>query len=43
MREMLQKVPEGDWVCEECKSADETENQKPGKEIVNDEIMKLSV
>ncbi|KAL3756031.1 hypothetical protein ACJRO7_002980 [Eucalyptus globulus] len=32
MREMLQKVPEGDWVCEECKSADETENQKPGIE-----------
>ncbi|XP_039156535.1 uncharacterized protein LOC120287614 [Eucalyptus grandis] len=29
MREMLQKVPEGDWVCEECKSADENENQKP--------------
>ncbi|KAK3447482.1 hypothetical protein EUGRSUZ_A02991 [Eucalyptus grandis] len=32
MREMLQKVPEGDWVCEECKSADENENQKPGIE-----------
>ncbi|KAF8044435.1 hypothetical protein BT93_A2428 [Corymbia citriodora subsp. variegata] len=32
MREMLQKVPDGDWVCEECKSADETENQKPGIE-----------
>ncbi|XP_048127519.1 uncharacterized protein LOC115742732 isoform X2 [Rhodamnia argentea] len=32
MREMLQKVPESDWVCEECKSADETENQKPGIE-----------
>ncbi|KAK4253459.1 hypothetical protein QN277_010128 [Acacia crassicarpa] len=25
MREMLQKVPEGDWLCEECK---ETENQR---------------
>jgi hypothetical protein len=28
---MLQKVPEGDWLCEECKLAEETENQKPGK------------
>jgi hypothetical protein len=31
MRDMLQKVPEGDWLCEECKLAEETENQKPGK------------
>ncbi|KAF2288055.1 hypothetical protein GH714_004134 [Hevea brasiliensis] len=30
MREMLQKVPEGDWLCEECKLAEETENQKQG-------------
>ncbi|KAI4295253.1 hypothetical protein L6164_035319 [Bauhinia variegata] len=28
MREMLQKVPEGDWLCEECKYAEETENQR---------------
>ncbi|KAG2701227.1 hypothetical protein I3760_06G034700 [Carya illinoinensis] len=28
MREMLQKLPEGDWLCEECKSAEESENQK---------------
>ena len=28
---MLQKVPEGDWLCEECKLAEETENRKPGK------------
>ncbi|XP_054811853.1 uncharacterized protein LOC129313051 [Prosopis cineraria] len=27
MREMLQKVPEGDWLCEECKYA-EAENQR---------------
>ncbi|KAI4384686.1 hypothetical protein MLD38_002805 [Melastoma candidum] len=26
MREMLQKVPEGEWLCEECKFSDETEN-----------------
>ncbi|VFR01039.1 unnamed protein product [Cuscuta campestris] len=31
MREMLDKVPEGDWLCEECKSEDEIENQKQGK------------
>lgn len=30
MREMLDKVPEGDWLCEECKSAEENENQKQG-------------
>ena len=28
---MLQKVPEGDWLCEECKFAEESENQKQGK------------
>ncbi|XP_027359877.1 uncharacterized protein LOC113868469 [Abrus precatorius] len=28
MREMLQKVPEGDWLCEECKDADENETKK---------------
>ncbi|KAI4383016.1 hypothetical protein MLD38_008900 [Melastoma candidum] len=26
MKEMLQKVPEGEWLCEECKFSDETEN-----------------
>jgi len=31
MREMLEKVPEGDWLCEECKEAEENENKKPGK------------
>ncbi|XP_022746961.1 uncharacterized protein LOC111296775 isoform X4 [Durio zibethinus] len=30
MREMIQKVPEGDWLCEECKLAEETESQKQG-------------
>ncbi|CAJ1926292.1 unnamed protein product [Sphenostylis stenocarpa] len=28
MREMLDKVPEGDWLCEECKDAEENENKK---------------
>uniref|UniRef100_A0A2P2M0K8 Zinc finger PHD-type domain-containing protein n=1 Tax=Rhizophora mucronata TaxID=61149 RepID=A0A2P2M0K8_RHIMU len=32
MREMLQKVPEGDWLCEECKLAEEIENQKQGSD-----------
>ncbi|KAG8647945.1 uncharacterized protein LOC110622611 isoform X4 [Manihot esculenta] len=32
MREMLQKVPEGDWLCEECKLAEETENQRQGSD-----------
>ncbi|KAL2329271.1 hypothetical protein Fmac_022698 [Flemingia macrophylla] len=27
MREMLEKVPEGDWLCEECKYAEETANR----------------
>ncbi|XP_057970025.1 uncharacterized protein LOC131159286 isoform X2 [Malania oleifera] len=31
MREMLDKVPEGDWLCEECKFAEETGNQTPNK------------
>ncbi|ESR50667.1 hypothetical protein CICLE_v10033462mg, partial [Citrus x clementina] len=33
MKEMLQKVPEGDWLCEECKFAEETEKQKQGSDI----------
>ncbi|KAE9620217.1 putative chromatin regulator PHD family [Lupinus albus] len=28
MRQKLEKVPEGDWLCEECKYAEETENQR---------------
>ena len=31
MREMLQNLPEGDWLCEECKLAEESGNQKQGK------------
>lgn len=31
MRERLDEVPEGDWLCEECKSAEENENQKQGE------------
>lgn len=32
MREMIQKIPEGDWLCEECKFAEETEKQKQGRQ-----------
>ncbi|RDX94140.1 Bromodomain adjacent to zinc finger domain protein 2B, partial [Mucuna pruriens] len=28
MREMLEKVPEGDWLCEECKYVEETANRR---------------
>ncbi|KAG4386225.1 hypothetical protein AAZX31_11G008600 [Glycine max] len=28
MREMLEKVPEGDWLCEECKDAEENEKKR---------------
>ncbi|XP_047155975.1 uncharacterized protein LOC124827039 isoform X2 [Vigna umbellata] len=28
MREMLVKLPEGDWLCEECKCAEETTNRR---------------
>ncbi|XP_059435246.1 uncharacterized protein LOC132168162 isoform X4 [Corylus avellana] len=35
MREMLQKVPDGDWLCEECKFAEESENQKQAEESEN--------
>ena len=31
MRKMLRRVPKGDWLCEECKFAEQIENQKPGK------------
>ncbi|KAJ0244584.1 Uncharacterized protein HA466_0191990 [Hirschfeldia incana] len=32
MRVMLKKVPAGDWLCEECKFAEQAENQKRDKE-----------
>lgn len=41
MRDMLQKVPEGDWLCEECKLAEETENQKQGKAEIAVQIIFL--
>jgi hypothetical protein len=31
MREMLGKLPEGDWFCEECQDAVEAENKRLGK------------
>ncbi|KAL3374138.1 hypothetical protein AABB24_005884 [Solanum stoloniferum] len=33
MREMLQKVPEGDWMCEECKFDEEMKNRKEDKSV----------
>lgn len=30
MREMLVKLPEGDWLCEECKCAEDTTNRRLG-------------
>ncbi|GAB2264936.1 hypothetical protein Dimus_000007 [Dionaea muscipula] len=30
MRDMLDKVPDGNWLCEECKFNEETEKQKRG-------------
>lgn len=33
MREMLQKVPEGDWMCEECKFDEEMKNRKGDKSV----------
>ncbi|MBA0552010.1 hypothetical protein Golob_022854 [Gossypium lobatum] len=41
MREMLQKVPEGDWLCEECKLAEETESQKQGLDSEGKKAKKL--
>ncbi|KAL4377299.1 hypothetical protein GQ457_02G039610 [Hibiscus cannabinus] len=42
MREMLRKVPEGDWLCEECKLAEETESQKQGSDSEGKKAKKLS-
>lgn len=33
MREMLQKVPERDWMCEECKFDEEIKNRKEDKSV----------
>ncbi|KAL5767551.1 hypothetical protein ACOSQ2_014334 [Xanthoceras sorbifolium] len=33
MREMRRKVPEGNWLCEECQLAEDTENQKQGSDV----------
>ncbi|KAK7263981.1 hypothetical protein RJT34_31582 [Clitoria ternatea] len=40
MRDMLKKVPEGDWLCEECKYAEETANQRP--DIEEKKVHKVS-
>ncbi|KAB2609673.1 hypothetical protein D8674_041880, partial [Pyrus ussuriensis x Pyrus communis] len=33
MRKMLRRVPKGPWLCEECKFAEETDNQKQGSDV----------
>ncbi|KAM3319579.1 putative protein isoform X1 [Capsicum chacoense] len=33
MRKMLRKVPEGDWMCEECKFDEEMKNRKEDKSV----------
>ncbi|XP_039006071.1 uncharacterized protein LOC120133579 isoform X2 [Hibiscus syriacus] len=43
MQEMLQKVPEGDWLCEECKLAEETKSQKQGLGYEGKEANKLGL
>ncbi|KAE8664120.1 RING/FYVE/PHD zinc finger superfamily protein, putative isoform 2 [Hibiscus syriacus] len=41
MREMLRKVPEGDWLCEECKLAEETESPRQGLNAEGKKAKKL--
>ncbi|KAK8542855.1 hypothetical protein V6N13_136593 [Hibiscus sabdariffa] len=41
MREMLQKVPEGYWLCEECKLVEETETQKQGLDVEGEKANKV--
>ncbi|KAK4362773.1 hypothetical protein RND71_018014 [Anisodus tanguticus] len=36
MRKMLQKVPEGDWMCEECKFDEEMKNRYEDKSVMLD-------
>lgn len=31
MREMLEKLPEGDWLCEECKTVEQAEKRRQEK------------
>ncbi|XP_031257241.1 uncharacterized protein LOC116115221 isoform X3 [Pistacia vera] len=42
MKEMLQKLPEGEWLCEECKFAEETENHKQVLDTEGKRTNKLS-
>ncbi|XP_022718629.1 uncharacterized protein LOC111276921 isoform X2 [Durio zibethinus] len=42
MQEMLQKVPEGYWLCEECKLSEESESQKQGLDTEGKKASKLS-
>lgn len=42
MRERLQKVPEGDWLCEECKLAEEAETLKQDSDAEGKRVNKIS-
>ncbi|KAK0591399.1 hypothetical protein LWI29_001106 [Acer saccharum] len=42
MREMLRKVPEGNWLCEECQLAEDTESQKQGSDVEGKRTNKTS-
>jgi hypothetical protein len=42
MREMLEKLPEGDWFCEECQDAVEAENKRLGKNVEEKKIIKTT-
>ncbi|XP_038970829.1 uncharacterized protein LOC103714039 isoform X2 [Phoenix dactylifera] len=41
MRVMLDKLPEGDWLCEECQLKEETENQKVDKSEAASEMLEI--
>ncbi|XP_062001165.1 protein PARALOG OF AIPP2 isoform X1 [Rosa rugosa] len=40
MRKMLRRVPKGDWLCEECKFTEQTENQKQGTDLDGNRMKK---
>ncbi|KAG9155724.1 hypothetical protein Leryth_003997 [Lithospermum erythrorhizon] len=42
MREMLEKVPEGDWMCDECQYDEEMKNQRQHKVVNEDGNAKTS-
>ncbi|KAG1359386.1 hypothetical protein COCNU_08G008320 [Cocos nucifera] len=41
MRMMLDKLPEGDWLCEECQLKEDTENQRAHKSQAASEMLEV--